>query len=207
MAFIGGEAPEIRLRRKLANGSDLIAAADSGLMAAEEAGLRPDWIVGDMDSLDDPQRLLAYPPERIVTHQRDKDYTDTELVLDLLWGKGCVETILVGGGGGRMDHALGIIALFERERFPDRWYTAREEIRCLREGESFREHNSRGLGRLISLFPLGDGPWEAESQGLKWPLAGLPWRRGFVGISNQVAGAYLSISAIQGRFLIIVQMD
>ena len=174
VGFIGGEGPAAEIGAALAGGADLIAAADSGLSAAEAAGFRPDWIVGDMDSLEDLSRLDTYPQDRVIRSSRDKDDTDTELLLTLLWDKGCDEVWLVGGGGGRTDHLLAVQALFEREKSPDRWITAGEDIRQVREGLTLNLAAS-----LVSVFPLGNGPWEAESRGLKWPLAGLPWKRGF----------------------------
>jgi thiamine pyrophosphokinase len=203
IAFTGGEGPPASWSRGLA--ADLLAAADSGLEAAEAAGLRPRWIVGDMDSLGDLRRLEAYPAERVLRYPPDKDETDTELVLRLLWDQGWDDTGLVGGGGGRVDHLLGIRSLFERERTPDRWLTAREDIRCLRAGEHFFLGPGSGGGRErgeISVFPLGDGPWEAASRGLRWPLDGLRWNRGFCGLSNRAPGGDFSIQVIRGRFLL-----
>jgi thiamine pyrophosphokinase len=183
-------------------------------MAAEAAGLRPQWIVGDMDSLDDPRRLDKYPPERVIRHRSDKDYTDTELVLRLLWDKGCDEIWLIGGGGGRTDHLFAIRSLFERDRAPDRWITAAEDIRCLKAGAVFEFSPGGEIppapgndpGRAVSVFPLGAGPWRAVSSGLKWPLDGLVWDRGFFGISNYAAGAF-SIRAAAGRFMVILPWE
>ncbi|MDR3123079.1 MAG: thiamine diphosphokinase [Treponema sp.] len=200
IGFIGGEGPSLELAAKLAASSDLIAAADSGLMAAESAGLRPDWIVGDMDSLDDLCRLDAYPDSRVVRSPRDKDHTDTELMLSLLWEQGCTEVWLAGGGGGRLDHLLAIQALFERDKSPDRWITAGEDIYRVAPGQTLET----GRGGIVSVFPLGIGPWEAESRGLKWPLAGLPWKRGFFGTSNIAGEVGCSIRAIRGVFLVIM---
>jgi thiamine pyrophosphokinase len=200
IGFIGGEGPSPELAAKLAAQSDLVVAADSGLMAAEAAGLRPDWIVGDMDSLDDLRRLEAYPDSRVIRSPRDKDDTDTELLLALLWEQGCAEVWLAGGGGGRLDHLLAVQALFERERSPDRWITAMEDIRRVGEGQTLEADR----GGIVSVFPLGTGPWEAESRGLKWPLAALPWKRGFFGISNIAAAEGFSIRAIRGIFLAIM---
>jgi thiamine pyrophosphokinase len=202
IGFIGGEGPSPELGAKLAAGSDLIAAADSGLVAAEAAGLRPDWIVGDMDSLGDLRRLDAYPESRVIRCPRDKDETDTELLLALLWEQGCDEAWLVGGGGGRLDHLLGIQALFEREKSPDRWITAAEDIRRIREGQTLEMER----GGPVSVFPLGTGPWEAKSRGLRWPLAGLPWKRGFFGISNVASARGFSIRAARGFFLAIMPL-
>ena len=204
VAFIGGEGPEAGRCRLLAEGAAVIAAADSGLIAAEEAGLRPHWIAGDMDSLDDLRRLEGYPPNRIIRYPPDKDYTDTEIVLRLLWDRGCDETWLVGGGGGRTDHLLAIRSLFERDRSPDRWITREEDIRILKEGEGLSPElppESR-----VSVFPLGIGPWKAESRFLKWPLDALSWDRGFFGLSNIAPEGSFSIRAAAGRFLVVLPL-
>jgi thiamine pyrophosphokinase len=239
VAFIGGEGPSPEACRRLlaevgclgastapasANadspaasapvGNCLFAAADSGLIAAEAADIRVDWIVGDMDSLDDAGRLDKYSPDRIIRYPTDKDYTDTELSLRLLWDKGCDHITIIGGGGGRIDHIFAIRALFEREPCPDRWITASEDIHCLKSGGAVKFERGGGSAAssqgqpLVSVFPLGDGPWSARSEGLKWPLDGLSWDRGFFGISNVIdnnvaASGEFSIRALSGRFLIV----
>jgi thiamine pyrophosphokinase len=205
IAFIGGEGPCPEFCRRLLAGAGekILAAADSGLMAAEKAGIRPDWVIGDMDSLDDPARLDKYPPERVLRYPRDKDYTDTELALSLLWEKGCTETWLLGGGGGRMDHLLGIRSLFEREPFPRRWITAQEDVHAV---EAPGELTLETLpGGTVSVFPLGPGPWEAESRGLKWALGGLAWNRGFIGVSNVAESGIFGVKALEGRFMVMTE--
>jgi thiamine pyrophosphokinase len=202
IAFIGGAGPSPEKCGQLAAGADLIVAADSGLIAAEKAGVKPDWILGDMDSLDDLKRLETYPPQRIIRYPQDKDYTDTELALALLWEKGCEETWLIGGGGGRTDHLFAIRSLFERKHPPHRWFTGGEAIYCLRDTQELTLTASPGA--LVSLFPLGDGPWNAVSRGLKWPLDGLSWNRGFFGVSNVALEGVFSIVSKGGRFLVMV---
>ncbi|MDR3115633.1 MAG: thiamine diphosphokinase [Treponema sp.] len=202
MAFIGGTGPGPEQCRALAKKADILVAADSGLILAEQAGVRPDWIVGDMDSLDDPLRLEGYPPERILRYPQDKDFTDTELALSLLREKGCDETWLIGGGSGRLDHLLAIRALFERKPRPQRWFTGGEDIYCLNSQEQLTLNLQPG--RVLSIFPLGSGPWETGSRGLKWPLDGLPWDRGFFGLGNVFLEARASLWAEKGRFLVIL---
>jgi thiamine pyrophosphokinase len=229
--FTGAEGPQPqKLKRLLGDSPEaLLVAADSGLLLAEAAGLRPDWIVGDMDSLGSDLsasgegRLRSYPPERVIRHATDKDYTDTELALALLWEKGCDEAWIAGGGGGRIAHLLGIRDLFERERFPRRWITAAEDIYCIDKvvngpaacnqadsGPATGTANA-GLtltlkqGDLVSVFPLGFGPWKAESKGLKWPLDNVHWERGLYGLSNVALEPEIVISATQGRFMVIIE--
>ncbi|MDR1212079.1 MAG: thiamine diphosphokinase [Spirochaetaceae bacterium] len=205
IAFIGGEGPAPEISGRLAGEAELCAAADSGLMAAEEAGLRPDWITGDMDSLDDMSRLEKYPADRVIRYSRDKDYTDTELVLELLWSRGCDEVWLIGGGGGRLDHLLAIRSLFEREKAPDRWITAREDSFCLDSAGTHTREFIRTPRSGVSAFPLGNGPWKIRSRGLKWPLDNVAWNRGFAGVSNEAPEGRFSVSVSEGRFLVILE--
>jgi len=204
IAITGGEGPESEVLKKLAGQADLIVAADSGLAACEEAGIAPDWIVGDMDSLGDLRRLEKYPTDRVLRHRSDKDFSDTELALSLLWEKGCGEVWLAGGGGGRTDHLLAIRALFERERAPDRWFTAGEEIRRLKEGQTL-SMDAPG-GGMVSIFPLGRGPWQAESSGLRWPLNGVAWESGCFSLSNVAEKSPFEIKSKKGDFLLIMNV-
>jgi thiamine pyrophosphokinase len=165
-----------------------------------------------MDSLGSDERLGSYPPERVIRHAVEKDHTDTELALALLWEKGCDEAWIVGGGGGRIDHLLGIRDLFERERFPCRWITSAEDIYCIDKATS----STAGAviakliftvkqGNLVSVFPLGGGPWKAASTGLKWPLDNVHWERGLYGLSNVALEPEITVSAAQGRFMVIIE--
>jgi thiamine pyrophosphokinase len=150
--------------------------------------------------------LRSYPAERIIRHAADKDYTDTELALALLREKGCDKAWIVGGGGGRLDHLLGIRDLFEREWFPRRWITAAEDVYCINGSGSLTL--ALEPGTLFSVFPLGGGlggTWKAESTGLKWVLDDVHWERGLYGVSNVAVAPEITINARQGRFLIIAE--
>jgi thiamine pyrophosphokinase len=227
IVFAGAEGPQPQRLKRLLEGTAgaLLVAADSGLLLAEAAGLKPDWVIGDMDSLgiskssdcvksvDGEERLRAYPPERVIRHATDKDFTDTELALDLLWDKGCDEAWIAGGGGGRIAHIFGIRDLFERERFPRRWITAAEDIYCIDGavcnnaigGTSTNLTLTLTSGNLVSVFPLGFGPWKAESRGLKWPLDNVHWKRGLYGLSNVALESEIEINATSGRFMVIIE--
>jgi thiamine pyrophosphokinase len=207
IAVIGGEGPEPEALREIACHAGLLVAADSGLIVAEAAGLKPDWVLGDMDSLacqasgDGIARLDKYPPERVLRYPAGKDFTDTELAIALLREKGCDEIWLAGGGGGRTDHLFAIFSLFGRENPPDRWFTKSEEIRCLKEGRALGAA-LQGESR-VSVFPLGAGPWEAESSGLEWPLDGLAWESSGLGLSNVAEEGPFEIRSVRGLFLVM----
>ncbi|MDR2802884.1 MAG: thiamine diphosphokinase [Treponema sp.] len=200
LVFTGGDAPDAGFCGLLADSMDIIVSADSGLICAENANIRPDWILGDMDSIDDISRLDKYPPDRVLRFPPDKDFTDTELALDFLYEKGCTSITIAGGGGGRLDHILAITALFEREHPPCRWFTSNEKI--FLASNDFCYHLKKSS--IVSLFPLGNGPWKAQSSGLKWPLDNVEWRRGFFGISNSAEADTIIIKVMSGRFMVII---
>jgi thiamine pyrophosphokinase len=200
LVFTGGEGPNAKFCAELAASSGLIVACDSGLALAENSGVYPDWIVGDMDSLDYPSRLDKYAPDRVLRFSAHKDFTDTELALNLLWEKGCDNIAIAGGGGGRLDHLLAMSALFERDRAPSRWFTAREKAFSV----SSAFFCSAKKGALVSVFPLENGPWKAKSSGLKWPLDRVVWKRGIFSISNVAETGSFEIQALSGRFLVVM---
>ena len=225
LIFTGGEGPQLCAVKRLLETeikeaqarnvrassvrafSVLFIAADSGLLAAENAGIKPDWIIGDFDSLPDISALSAYPQENIIRHRHDKDFTDTELAFSLAVEKGCGEIWLIGGGGGRIDHLFGIRSMFERDCFPFRWITASEDIRCIDAATSNnRVDASLDKDAAVSVFPVGSGPWKASSEGLRWKLSGLPWDRGFFGLSNVAVNGDLMIIAECGRFMVVLPL-
>ena len=213
LIFTGGEGPDpqhiMRIMEEAHQATGvkpLIVAADSGLLLAETAGVQIDWLIGDMDSLAETaaDKLAAYPPGKIHRYPEDKDYTDTELAFALLQDKGCNNIWIIGGGGGRVDQLFAIRSMFERDCPPERWITAAEDIRCI-DAAHVSELSVFHTSPLfpVSVFPLDDGPWEATSSGLTWPLAGLLWNRGFFGISNKAPEGAFTITAKQGRFMVM----
>lgn len=196
--FTGGAGPPLCRAREHLKSARITAAADSGLLLARELGVVPDYIVGDMDSLP-PSLLEEYSRSTIVRYPRDKDHTDTELGIRLLREKGCTRVILAGGGGGRLDHLLAVYSLFHREDPPDLWLTDREEAVHIDSRYEIRNWKNRE----VSLLPLGEETAEMESHGLKWPLSGLRWKAGDIGISNVVTEDIAWIKMQRGRLLLI----
>ena len=77
----------------------LVIAADQGLRHLEAAGIAPDLIVGDFDSLGTvPQGA------NVIRHPVEKDDTDMMLAVKTGLERGCRTFVLYGGLGGRLDH-------------------------------------------------------------------------------------------------------
>ncbi len=201
--LIGGLGPDSDKLKKLINTDNLICAADSGLDLALSAGIHPDGIVGDMDSLSDKSLLNDFPEESVKIYPEDKDETDTELGLLWLRKHGCGDILIIGGGEGRLEHTLALKNLFAGDNPPAAWYTAREKIWSL-EGR----HSVSGLpGSTISFATAGGGPWEVSSRGLQWELDKVEWSVDTISLSNRLKSSNAKITVHRGRLLAIQPFD
>jgi thiamine pyrophosphokinase len=199
---IGGQGPERVALEPLLPGFDFVCAADSGLDLLSRWALAPDLIVGDMDSVSSPALLDSYSGTELLRFPRDKDESDTELGLRLLFERGYRDVVIAGGGGGRIDHLFAIRALFERpERRPRAWFTDAAAIRLVEAGS--RLELASEPGSLVSVFPLAPGAAGMESGGLKWPLSGLSWSAGGFGLSNEALGECFWVRAGRGDLLVV----
>ena len=195
--FIGGTVPSTRLIHKILKPDDFVCAADSGLDASLAAGVRPDLVLGDMDSLSNRALLDDFPVESVEIHSVDKDESDTEIGIRRLVEIGCENCVLIGGGEGRLDHILALRSLFDGDNPPRLWYTACEEIQMV-------EGNFTILGKAgmrVSYFPAGNGSWALSSSGLQWELDGLDWKAGSFSLSNRLKGERAEIDVRSGRLI------
>ncbi len=199
MIITAGEAPPAEAVGQWLAGAALVIAADAGLHTANAYGVRPGFVVGDFDSIADDGLLVGYDEEQIRRFPRDKDHTDTELALRVARDEGCDELIIIGGGGGRIDHLLGLVALFERPDPPRAWISDTGIVSAILDRTT--EHGR--VGERISFAPLGSVACRMESRGLRWPLDGLTWRRGDLGISNEFAEREVRVTIRSGRLLMI----
>ena len=104
-------------RRTPPAGADRIVAADGGLDHARAAGLVPDVLVGDLDSVSADGLDWATANIPIERHPADKAATDTELALRLRRGDATRNaSLLVAGRGDRLDHAIAALGALGADR-------------------------------------------------------------------------------------------
>ena len=87
-----------------------VIAADGGMRHAGPLGLTPELWVGDFDGT--PDDLLAGNSTPREAYPTAKDATDGEIAVEAALSRGASELVMVGSlGGGRVDHALGLVTL------------------------------------------------------------------------------------------------
>lgn len=192
--LIGGGsvgAEQLALARALCS---VAVAADSGADAALAHGIRPDAVIGDLDSLS-PETRAALPATSV--HRiPEQDSTDFDKCLRNI---DAPLVIGVGFGGARVDHELAAFNSLVR----------RPERRCLLLGDrtlTFLAPPALLLplshGTPVSLFPLG--AVEAVSDGLLWPIGGLNFTPdGQIGTSNMAIGE-VSMNVTAPKMLVIL---
>ena len=173
-----------------------VLAADGGLNAAIKAGLLPQMVIGDMDSVADLDQLPVSVRQIRLSGQDD---TDFEKCLRL------VKAPLIVGIGfldGRLDHslaALDAMARLEHER-PVLLAGSNDVVLRLRGNIKL----SLDRGCRVSIWPLGCQHF-IRSEGLDWPLDDLTMHVGHsTSTSNRTNAETISIIAGKGDGYVVI---
>ncbi|MDL1892202.1 thiamine diphosphokinase [Sphingobacteriales bacterium CHB3] len=199
LIICNGESPGRKPVQKLARHSDLIVAADGGANVALSLGIRPDVIIGDLDSIT-KQTARFFSTSRLI-HVSRQDNTDLEKALDFLRGIETKKVAIVAATGKRLDHTLGNLSVI--------WnYTSSIEIRFV--GDAWyavpidnRRTFHASTGTIISLLPFGACAG-ITLRGLRYPLTNASMKVGEIGVSNVVEKSPFSVDVKKGRVLMIV---
>lgn len=180
-----------------------VIAADGGIRYPLAAGLLPDLLVGDLDSLPDGvSESMAEWEMEVIRYSRDKDETDLELAL-LLAARRFPEARLyiLGGFGGRLDHTLANILLLAHPLLVGHpvFFLSEGELAWLIASES---EILGEPGDTVSLIPLGGPAHVAETAGLRWALIDETLDFGPArGMSNELTGTRATIRLARGLLL------
>ena len=173
-----------------------VVAADGGLGTALSCGLRPQAVIGDMDSANDLDQL----PDDIRQIKRSgQDNTDFEKSLDLISAP-----LIIGMGflDGRFDHSLAALDALARLPHGRPVLLVGGDDVLLRLRGDFEM--TLPLTSRFSVWPLGVQHF-LHSQGLEWPLDDVTMAFGKrTGTSNRVNGAPVSITAGVGDGYVVM---
>ena len=199
-----GELPDLNKARSIVQPDDYIICADGGTRQALALGLKPDLIIGDMDSAD-KETLQQFRKNGvdIELFPQDKNETDLELAIHHALERNPEEIIIVGALGGRLDQTLANIALLSNTRHSPpitRLDDGVEEILLCRD--QVEVHGRRG--DIVSLIPWQGEVSAVNTTNLRWPL-----RKETLypdktrGISNEMIGDTASVSIGAGLLLVV----
>ena len=186
--------------KSLCTSDDFIVCADSGYSFAKKAGLTPNLIIGDFDSLKEelPQNTEVV---KLNTH---KDDTDTEHCVMECIRRGYKDFLLLGSIGGRTDHTfanIATLAFLSEYNYNGIARNNGEEIRILKEG-SYEMKNKKGL--IFSVFPYGCESVNVTYKGAEYMLNNKTLTYNVSrGISNVFVDDEAEITINRGRAILL----
>lgn len=202
--FANGELPDLEKARTLLQRDDYIICADGGTRHALALDVKPDLIIGDMDSAEKDQLQKFQEAEASMElFPHDKNETDLELAIHRAVEMNPAQIIIIAGLGGRLDQTLANITLLTDIRLSNidiRLDDGVEESFLCRD----QVQVSGRTGDIVSLIPWGGAVSEVQTTNLKWPLHRetlYPDRTR--GISNEMLGESATISMGSGLLLIV----
>ena len=165
--------PTPRLRTRLnAPTRRYVVAADHGAATALAFGLKPDVVIGDLDSIDEATLAeLRRLNVRIDVHPRDKDATDGQLAVELALQKHPAQLLLLGFlGGPRLDQALANVLLLVSVETPAVLIDERNDCVLVRPEAPYTWQTEPD--EVVSLLPLNSDAHGVRTHGLRWPQIG-----------------------------------
>lgn len=206
VVLLGGNGADVRSLGVLPTNT-LVVAADSGTDIARRLGLDVHAVVGDMDSIE-PTALaaLAALGTEIVRHPEDKNESDAELALRYAIERGARRILLVGGGGGRLDHQLALFAVMFVDDLRGLHVEARlagSRAYAVRDGGAVTLQCNPG--DVIGLLPFGGDTHGITTNGLQWSLSNESLHVAATrGISNRAISDEVTIAVANGRLIVTV---
>jgi len=202
--FANGDLPDLDKALALVHSEDFIICADGGLQHALALNVRPNLVIGDMDSAEKSQlKKLKDDGVSIELFPQDKNETDLELAINAAIQLKPERIMIVAALGGRIDQTLANLALLSDPRpstFDIRLDDGVEEIFFCRDQVQV---HGRG-GDIVSLLPWGTVVHGVQTQGLKWPLNNETlYPDKTRGISNEMMGESASVKISTGELLVV----
>jgi thiamine pyrophosphokinase len=173
---------------------DTVLAADGGFSHCRKAGVTPELILGDMDSLSEETdvKKMVFPSK--------KDASDMELAAGHALDQGFEEVDVYGALGGRIDHQLSNIMVCARH--PGRLCIVGKNciITAVASGQEIRQEGREG--DIVTLAALEESS-RCSTCGLLYPLRDEILNRGSRGLSNIMSGSSFTVAVSTGTVLVL----
>lgn len=178
---------------------DFVIAVDGGLSHLIRQGIRPDFLLGDFDSLGPENAEIAagyraMGDSSFLELPVEKDDTDTMAAAKLGIEKGYTEFLIYGGLGARLDHTIANIQTLAwiLRQGGQGWLLDREtSVTVIGEGRFVIPKSFEGT---VSLFSLDTELRDVSIRGMKYNLENAAVRNDFpLGCSNE------TLPGIQGE--------
>ncbi len=197
--ILNGDMPPVRILKKFCGRDSYIICADGGADRAKKAGITPDIIIGDFDSVS--KSTLDYFSRRkiILLKIKEQETTDLEKSLMYIIANALNNVRIFGAYGNRPDHTLNNFSVLKRySRVLDiRIYDDNFEAYFIDKKTKFEYRK----GQTISLMPMPVA-YGITTKGLMYPLKNEKLELGIrEGTLNVSTGKTVSVEFSKGDLL------
>ncbi len=192
----------------LKNDYENIIAVDKGLEILDKCNIKPNYIIGDFDSLDEKilEKYINESNIKVVKLNPEKDYTDTHMAIKFAIELQSTEITIIGAIGTRIDHTLANIHILKEP--------LEKEIKC----NILDQNNNITLikkttviekkYKYISLIPLTTNVEGVTLEGFKYSLNNATLKFGeSIGVSNEQINDKAIINIKNGILIVIQSKD
>lgn len=183
---------------------------DRGTLILLEAGITPQFAVGDFDSITQEEKSFIEQQIEINPYNSEKDDTDLALGIDQAVQSGYKEIHVFGATGGRLDHFLGALQILEKPEYVENGIVIKlidqsNEVQFLKQGLYHIEVND--LYPYISFIPVLY-PTVITLKYFKYNLSKETLKQGStLTISNEINSSHGEVELIKGNVLMIRSRD
>ena len=202
LIICNGEPPSNKLLIEHWDKTDFHIAADGGANFLKSHWLKPNIIIGDLDSLDD-EIFKETSPEAIFLIE-EQQTNDADKAVRYSLEKGAKTIHLLGAAGKRQDQFLANLEVMYK-------YSSEIKIILWTETErmefiSVRWEETLAKGTVISLLPIFGGARGVTTTGLAYPLERQTLEPGKIpsGVSNAVTNSPVVIDITEGKLLLVL---
>ncbi len=186
----------------LAEAASIVVACDGGATACQRTGVRPDIVVGDMDSIPaglEPESLA----DEVRAFPTDKNQSDLDLGLHTVREMGATSVTLTGVTGGRYDHTLAALGTLMRAADMAPLLITESQECALLSVEYCPELSIPGAGRHFSIVAV-QGVARVSCEGARYSLENEPIDSfASLGLSNMVERDTARVRVHSGRILLV----
>jgi thiamine pyrophosphokinase len=207
--FLNGAPDPPDLLRRVAGRADLVVAADGGARYALDAGVIPDLVVGDMDSLGEAAARAAEERGALLErHPIRKDKMDGHLAVLSVRERGATAADLLCAAGGRYSALFAVPhILLAAERMGLQSKVVSDHVRMF-----VIEAGSRTLQGSphdsVSIFPLAGPATGVTLEGMEYPLQNATLEPGdTIGFHNELTSNEARISVGKGALLVVQETE
>jgi thiamine pyrophosphokinase len=204
--FLNGAPDSERLIRAVADRADFVVAADGGARYALAAGIVPDLIVGDMDSLgEDLAQEIEGRGAELERHPVRKDKMDGHLAVLAARERGATAADFACAAGGKFGALFAVPhILLAAERLGLRSYVVADRGRMFVVEAGSRAVKG-AVGDSVSVFPLAGPATGVTLEGMGYPLTNATLEPGdTLGFHNELVSREAKVS-VEGGTLLVVQ--